>query len=314
MVDRMALAFSLALFGATLPIYARAAPAPTPSAPALTWDGPATCPAGDLIDRVAVLVGLTRDRLAAKLLRVDAAVTPTASGGWQARLRIETVAGSGERSFSAEDCRSLVDGAALILALTVDPSVAATRKLPTSPLAAARQPAPRFLLRPLLAADMGVLPDIALAYGVAVGVTWPRLRFEVDGSYESPQRVADGIGHSGRVRMPLNSGARACVAPWLQRTIEPAACLGAGLAWLRSTGGQDIAFPETHDTLSVAVTAGAAVGWRLRDWLWLRAEASVGLMARRPKLQILTASQSAADVYSVRWLTARVGGGLEFRL
>jgi hypothetical protein len=317
MVDRMALAFSLALFGATIPICALAESEPTASAPALTWDAPATCQSGDLIDRVADLVGLTRDRLAAKLLRVEAEVTPTATGGWQARLRIETVAGSGERSFSAEDCSSLVDGAALILALTVDPSAASARM----PVAPARQPAvkpasppPRFLLRPLLAADLGVLPDVALAYGVAVGVAWPSLRFEVDGSYQSPQRVADGLGHSGRVRMPLNSGVRACVAPWLLKSIEPAGCLGAGLAWLRSSGEQNIALPETHDTLSVAVTAGAAVGLRLRDWLWLRAEASLGLMARRPKLQILTASQGAADVYSVRWLTARVGGGLEFRL
>jgi hypothetical protein len=86
------------------------------------------------------------------------------------------------------------------------------------------------------------------------------------------------------------------------------------LAWLRSTGGKDLVVPETRDTLSVAVTAGAAVGLRLRDWLWLRLEATLGLVARRPKLQVLNLSQDAADVYSARWWTARVAGGFELRL
>jgi hypothetical protein len=161
---------------------------------------------------------------------------------------------------------------------------------------------------------VGTLPDTALAVGGALGLAWPSLRFEVDGAYQSPQTVS-GSGHSGRVRAPFSSGARACVSPWrLADVIEPAACLGAGLTWLRSSGGDSIAFPETHDTLSAAVTGGLALGWRLRDWLWLRADASLGVVVRRPKLQVESASQQATDVYSVRWLTARIGGGVEFRL
>jgi hypothetical protein len=83
---------------------------------------------------------------------------------------------------------------------------------------------------------------------------------------------------------------------------------------MRSTGEENIAFAETHDILSVALTAGAAVGVRLRDWLWLRAEGSVGAMVRRPTFHVVGTGDRADDVYSVRRLTGRVGGGLEFRL
>lgn len=315
----MALAFGLALLGGVVPASSFA----ETTAPALTWRAPAACPAGDLMERVAGLIGVQPEQMADKRLRVVVVAGPSVSGGWRVQLHIETASGSGERSFEAEDCGSLIKGAALVIALTVDPtatsahmetdSPATVEK--TTPPSQRKSPRPLFLLRPLLAADLGGLPDLALAYGGALGVAWPSWRLEADGTYQSPQTVSDDRGRGGRVRAPLSSGARACLSPWrLAGALEPAACLGAGLTWLRSTGGRDLAFPETHDTLSVAVTGGLALAWRLRDWLWLRADASLGVTVRRPKLQIQTASQSANDVYSVRWLTARFAGGVELRL
>jgi hypothetical protein len=321
MLHRVALVYGLALVGVVGPIRAHAESVAASLAPALSWRAPAACPSGDLMERVAGLIGLQPEQLAAKRLRVVAVVGPSASGGWLAKLHIETDSGSGERSFEAENCDSLIKGAALVIALTVDPTATSAHIEPAAPTAAEEAPRPSpikstrplFLLRPLLAADLGILPDLALAYGGALGVAWPSWRFEVDGLYQSPQTVSDG-GHSGRVRAPLSTGARACASPWrLAEVLEPGACLGAGLTWLRSSGGGDLAFPETHDTLSVAVTGGLALAWRLRDWLWLRVDASLGVTVRRPKLQIQTASQSADDVYSVRWLTARFAGGVELR-
>jgi hypothetical protein len=323
MAIRTLLACSLALFVAVIPVCGFAEAETAEGAPTLRWDAPVTCPSSDLIDRVAGLVGLAPEGLGEKLLRVDALVRRTASGGWQAQLTIETAAGSGERVFAAEDCRSLIDGTALILALAVDPSAHSSAKTPslTTRMAPgsgahvkAASPRPKFLLRPLLAADMGILPDVDLVYGFAAGLAWPRIRFEVDGAYQSAQTVADALGHSGRIRMLVNAGARACVMPWPGGRIEPAGCLGTAFAWMRSTGQENISLVETHDTLAVALTAGAALGVRLRDWLWLRAEGSVGAMVLRPTFHVVGTGDVASDVYSVRRLTGRVGGGLEFRL
>jgi hypothetical protein len=317
MLARVALAFGCLLCGTAVPMGARGAA--RASQPALGWNAPSACPSADLMERVMRLTGLPRERLGAKLLRVDAIVRLTASGGWEAQLAIVTAAGSGERRFSAEDCASLIDGAALILALAVDPTVVAARATPPSLAGSAvshpksvRRPS--WLLRPLLAADMGVLPDVGLAYGLAVGLAWPRVRVEADGSFMSAQEVADGVGRGGRIRLLLGSHARACLVPWRYRRIESAVCLGPALAWLRSTGNDNITFAETHDTLSVSLLAGVAVGLRLVDWLWLRAEGSLGVVVRRPRFQVTDESQSRSDVYSVRRLTGRVGGGLEFRL
>jgi hypothetical protein len=313
--------FGLLLFAPAVPISAFAEPdAPAP-APALTWDAPSVCPSADLLERVARLTGLPREQLGAKLLRVAAVVRPTVSGRWEAHLTIATAAGSGERRFTAEDCPSLVDGAALILSLVVDPRVASAPAPPPSRagVAASRSqamvsPRPQVLLRPLLAADWGVLPDLGPAYGLAAGLAWPRVRVELDGSFMSAQEVADGLGRGGRIRLLLTSHARACLAPRRHGRVEPAGCLGPAFAWLRSTGNDNLAFAETHDTLSVSLVAGAAVGLRLLDWLWLRAEGSLGVVVRRPRYQLVDDSQGRSDIYSVRWLTGRVGCGLEFRL
>jgi hypothetical protein len=322
MIDRMVLACSVALLGAMTPLRAFAEPPPTSTAPLLTWDATDSCPSGDLLGSLSRSLGVRREHLGSKLLRVDVMARPAPRGGWQTRLEIETTAGSGERTFWAEDCPTLVDGVTVILALTIDPSSVPPRSrsgaafagLATGPSAKTTLRRPRFLLRPLLAADVGILPDVALAYGLAAGVAWPSLRLEVGDWYQSPQTISDGRGHSGQASIPIDSHARICATPWRWNSVEPGACLGTSLAWLRTTGGSDLAVAETHDTLSVALSAGAAVGLRLRDWLWLRAEAHLGFMVRRPNLQVVGASQSAFDVYRAPWLTFRIGGGLELRL
>jgi hypothetical protein len=274
------------------------------------------------MDRVAALVGVQRDELDARLLRVDAVVRLTERGDWQARLTVETTAGAGERSFAAEDCPALVEGAALIVAMAIDPSLPSEKETPQrrggtddrAPVATHARP--RVLLRPLVAADAGPLPHVALATGVAAGLAWPRFRVELDGSYTSPQDVADGLGRGGRVQALLSSRARACLVARYER-IEPAACLGPAVAWLRSQGIDGIAAAETHHTLFVALGGGAAVGLRLQDWLWLRAEGSLEVAIRRPRFhvvdRVVDGSQSFSEVYTARWLAGRLGGGVEFR-
>jgi hypothetical protein len=330
------IAFGSALLAAYALVGSPASGAPLASPePVIAWDAPATCPVGSLLDRVASLVGLSRERLVDKLVRIDASVDHRSDGTWAARLAIETVAGSGERDFEAEDCRSLVEGTSLIVALAIDPTVQPTIQ-PTvetprapQPDTTAAQPSlattakrpdttsepVRFLLRPLLVADMGVLPDTGLGFGLAAGTTWRRLRFEIDGTGQAEQRLTDlqSPSRGGAVRPLLRSGARACVAVWQDRVeqdrVEIDGCLGAALSWMRATG-QHISSPETNDALWVAVMAGAAASLHLYDRLWLRVEGHVGIGVRRPAYEI----GPATEVYRSPALTERVGFGLEVRL
>jgi hypothetical protein len=288
---------------------ASAEPLPDRARPALAWDAPAGCPSQDLFGRVAGLVGLGREALAAKLLRVDAQVRQPAEGGFQAHLTVETDVGSGERTFEAEDCRSLLDGAALIVALAVDPAVKVPAvKVKSPPPTSALHASPRFLLRPLLGADLGVLPEAGIVYGLAAGVAWPRVRLELDGTSQPRQEIFNTSGHGGRIRPLLGTGVRACLQPGQPGRFEPAVCAGGRLAWLRSTG-LSILQPETHDSLAVMLDLGAALAVRLQDWLWLRAEGLFGLSLRRSRFAI----DGREDVYRTRSLAGRLGGGLEFR-
>jgi hypothetical protein len=316
---RWRILLTLALLGTSASAWAE--PARSASGPALRWEGPDDCRPGDLIGHVAELVGLDRERLASKLVRVFARVNPRPEGDWRAQLDIETSAGSGERAFEAEDCRSLVDGIALIVALAVDPTVqvpqvpAVQKPAPPGPDArdagvgsAARATRPRLLLRPLLGAEVGTLPEVSLAYGLAVGVAWSHLRLEADGKTAASQEKWNASGHGARLRALLSSGGRACLQATPSGSFEPAACAGASVSWLRSTGLR-IAQPETHDSLAVALTAGAALGLRLLDWLWLRAEGALALSVKRPRFEI----EGAEEVYRVRLLSGFLGGGIELR-
>jgi len=164
-------------------------------------------------------------------------------------------------------------------------------------------------VRPQLAADMGILPDVGPLYGAAVGVAWPRVRFEIDGGFQPAQDIADPSGRGGQIRMLASLDGRACLQPWPGGRLEPAGCLAAAFAWMRSTG-RGLGQPETHDALAVAVAAGAALSLRLYDWLWLRAEAFVGAPVRRPSFEI----NGTEEVHRVGALTGRLGGGVELRL
>lgn len=279
--------------------------------PHLRWEAPDACPPADLLGRVEGLVGLDGGQLAAKLVRLDATVSRRPGGDWHAQIAVETVAGAGERVFDAEDCRTLREGVALIVALAIDPAiqvpVTSTPPSPT-PAPGGSRARPRLVLRPILGADVRLLPEVGLSYGLAAGLPWPHVRLEADGRTGSQQETYNASQHGARIRMPLGAGGRAC----LQSPVgpaEPAACAGATLDWLRSTG-LGIATPETHDSLAVAMTVGAALGLRLRDWLWLRAEGFLALSVKRPRFEV----DGREEVYRVPLLSGFVGGGIEFRL
>ena len=110
--------------------------APGPSRLTLDWGATPECVSGSrVLEDVARLVGGASEgnrRVAASVR-----LTQTDYGAWHVVLKTQTEEGSRGRSFDAESCEAAAAGVALILAITENPAVAASRRAepPSAPLA-----------------------------------------------------------------------------------------------------------------------------------------------------------------------------------
>jgi hypothetical protein len=101
------------------------AAAADPVAPelSLTWRAPAACPnAGDIEAQFARLLGGVHRQPTSKHLDATVTVRRTPSDNWVARLETRLDGVPGQRSLEGDSCWTVASAAALILALTIDPS------------------------------------------------------------------------------------------------------------------------------------------------------------------------------------------------
>ena len=111
----------LALALALVPVDAAA------NAPAtfeLLWEAPSECPDRARV-RTAIehYLGRPVDASASEPLRVDALVERATGQGWRLTLEIETASGRRTRSIDGQTCEQLADTTALIVVITIDPTV-----------------------------------------------------------------------------------------------------------------------------------------------------------------------------------------------
>jgi hypothetical protein len=197
----------LAVLGRALPASAGQEEAFT-----LSWQAPPDCPSPDTVRaEVARLLGGEIRLPAGRDFRASALVAHEQA--WSVSIETELAGRSGRRSIEAASCQDLADATALILALTIDPDVVATRParpnppaptppppppppppprlpVPTAPVPAAVQPAPQkqsssnnFLLGLQAQGSQGTLPSVDLGLGGSVGVVGRRYRVEIRGAY-----------------------------------------------------------------------------------------------------------------------------------
>jgi hypothetical protein len=235
----------------------------------LAWSAPSECP-----DQHAVLRSVA-ERLGDTAAASDSGARVHASAhvarsGDQYVLELETP--HGERQLRAASCTELAQGASLILALVVDPQAATmaassqdiapsqpeppprpalveagpTVPAPAAP-PAAQQPAqaakPALGLggrvRAELSIDMGVMPNVAVSPGIALGASLPHITLELSTALVLPNDVAypqrRGVpdrplaelsGFAGRLGLCGTAFARlelgACLAvEYLQLTADP---------------------------------------------------------------------------------------------
>jgi hypothetical protein len=252
----------------------------------LEWDAPDGCP-----DREAVEKLVSRqmgERVTTKLsapLSASGRVALT-SGAYTLTLRTPT----GDRRLEAETCDELAEGAAVILALLIDPHAAPTQ--PPEPEPEPNEPDPeaaagttreasppmaandakrvlRGFLRPELIGDAGLLPRVGLGLGFAGGVTWYRATFELSGTFFPTHDLRSGQTDLGDLR--AFTGRIGVCDAWLARpALGP--CFFMEYARLIASGGEgltpmgkivDGGLWSLLPAARLAMAIGASFGWVL---------------------------------------------------
>lgn len=295
----------------------------------LTWSAPDACPPrADVIAEVTRLLGDLKPQEA--WVSANGRVRAT-DEGYALILEIRSGESVGERALQGESCKEVVDAAALIMAIAINPSVlerasgpapvpdpredpepasdadAEPVTVPSPPLPAPRRPA--FVVRAGAGAGAFLLPGPTGTVAVAVGVVGRFWRVEAEGAYWFAREVtrADDVG--GRFQLGW-AGVRGCGAPE-RGDFEFPLCAGIDLGAMRGTGlGDALASVRSRNAIWLAVRGGPSLVWRGNEWVgfWLAADGIVPVL--RPRFDI---QPSGREVFRVNPAGLQVQLGVEFR-
>ncbi len=309
----------------------------------LDWRAPEECP-----DREVVLAGLaglvevTAD--AAPRTRVRAtAVTRRVGEDYQLDLRIQTTSVALRRRLVTEDCNTLAEATALLVAIVLDPLEVTAQvsseaaeplsRLPADdlPLAvvmpAAPPAAPILLAAPLdkavpvkavsvrrttplvridAAIDAGATPGVTGDVGGALGLLRRRLRLELQGLYTVPRALHVGTQQVGRLaRWAL--GFRVC-GRIVQRRLEVPLCVGLEGGQFLAAGAGITVRPLDARPPWLAGLAGLGLIWSPVPRLGLGARADLVVAPFRAPFTV-----GGQVVHTPEVVGVRVGLGAELR-
>jgi hypothetical protein len=266
------------------------APVPTPQAApgnhiSLRWNAPNECP--DDAQFVAAIEGLLGQRLSeAREQELAASVNVQASAeGFSAKLEFTTPQGTQERFLDHPECRRLMDAAALLAALAIDPERVRARQgapdqgappAPASPPPPETKPAPppaheacppaqparvlppvkpvrRVSLGLAAFAGGGILPGVNAGLAPEVGARLDQTRLRLVGRYWLPKSV-DIQGGPLSIELSLVTvGLHGCVVP-RRNQWSILGCLGFNLGDM-SGSGQGVNHAHTRHALFGALEA-----------------------------------------------------------
>lgn len=279
-------------------------PGPTEASRSIevAWQAPADCPTQAAVEaRVAELLGPAA--LAGPREFEGARGTVDGeSGAWRLTLEIETRSGVGQRTVESEDCASLAEVAALVVALAVDPlsvALATSEPPPAEPAPApATEPAPAVstsepvvevaraparvsgFVSPRFGVSHGQLPVVGPTVALAVGVELRRARVEAVGTYLTPQtalRSVDDREVGGRYMMGY-AALRGCPTVRLERprgSLALPICVGLAYGGVRNDP-IGLAQPRSATASWAAAQLSPTLSWRSGEYLalWLGVDAS----------------------------------------
>ena len=316
--------------------------APDPSAEAGPWlttrwtSSPGCIDDASLDERSAALVGA---QVEPAPTRVELSAAPGET--WTIGVRLSDDEGIVvERQLRGEDCETLTDAVALIVAVHVDAvgvvrtrptlaeptAVAAavvpapaepepvqaltrvepapTRTVVATPVADARVTRPRVSMSASVAGEVGLLPRGAASFEIASGLWWPHVRIDFAG--------LASLGPDARATTSLPSAsfglfggaARGCGVITKAR-LEVALCAAIEIADLRAkTDGR-----STEHAAWVAATPSARPMWVIVPKLALYALVDLPIALRRHRYLV-----DGANLHTVAPVAARFGVGLQVRL
>lgn len=222
------------------------ADAPTTS-PTLRWSAPMGCPTdADVRTRVEALIGRSlRDHDEAA--QIDAEIT--ASTPPQLRLVVRSDSGTRERTIAAKDCTELAEIAAVVIAVTLDPSASLRAPEPAPPPDEPSPPAPPPAPRPVDPSPrvgglvrlgggvgLGPLPAVAGVLDGEIGARWKHARLVVGVEHQFPTEVT---------LRPSGAGARValtavrvvgCYVGTVGKRVEFPICAGASAGVMSARG------------------------------------------------------------------------------
>ncbi|MCY1061452.1 hypothetical protein [Nannocystis sp. SCPEA4] len=304
----------------------------------LRWDAPAACPSRDaLAGTVAADLGRSLTPADAEAVTARATARRRDDRRWELALTIEPQdAPAVTRTVVADSCELLVDAAALMIAVAIDPDLFAGPVVtaePTSrdpgdiplevpvlrevrdgppPRSPPRSPAPsipppsslRMAVSLAAGLDVGALPRPTAGFLLRLGLLARRVRAEVGAGHwlEQPVRVA-GTGGGGDLRL---TAAQLGVCPrFALRKVELPLCAGLELGAMRGEG-VGVVTPTVDRVFWLAVLADARVQWvpvpRLA--LGLQLGVAVPLLAARFRLRGQDADVHRAAPVAFRGLFA----------
>lgn len=241
----------------------------------LEWEAPDGCPDRETVERaIETQLGLSLASLPGQV-RAKGRIRAVAAGGYELEL---SIAGTAEvRRLAAPQCGTLGAAAAFSLALILDPSLERPDPRPAGPPMDASPPESasgdpktrriRGLVRVDGGFEYGILPGLGGAAGMALGLEWGPLRFELDGHYGTPRSTELVDTQAGARFQSGTVAVRACGVPRVSRLGFPL-CAGVEGGAMRADGFGLIPNRTTHrPLLHVQLSAGIDValgrGWSL---------------------------------------------------
>jgi hypothetical protein len=260
-----------------------------------------------VVDEIERLLGQSLNVARRQELLLDARVTGDAEAGYAVRLQVTTSAGAYERNLRHTDCGKLAEGAALVMALAIDPERVAARgaseppeedsppetAAPAEPPPPAPEPTPAdepseqggdvglFAL-----AGAGVLPSSGAGLALDVGFrSGSHFRLAVVGSYWFPRtkEIPEQEGAAIRLRL-WTAGLRGC---WLPGSgeIELSVCLGPEAG--RVTGeGRGVEDSSSEADWHSALILGGGAALAVAEPLWIAAGVEGGPVLGRPRFGV----------------------------